>query len=92
MVASGRVDAFSAHQSLGDLMLSQLKDPLHGKVQKSAVPLTHIEWYLIAPKNARRSAELVEHFNMGLQRLRANGEYQRLLKDTTKKVDPSRQE
>lgn len=90
MVASGRVDAFSAHQALGDLMLSKLKDQSYGNVQRSAAPLSRIEWYLIAPKNAQRSAELVEHFNTGLQRLRADGDYQRLLKGATNKEDQPR--
>lgn len=88
MVASGRADAFSAHQALGDAILLKLAAQLHGKVQRSAAPLYHLEWYLIAPKNAPHSVELVERFNEGLQRLRADGDYQHLLKETARNADP----
>lgn len=77
MLALGRVDFFIADATSGDATLKEAG--VGGKVIRLAKPFEHAEFYLIVPRNRGDAQALVEGFNAGLKRLKASGEYARIV-------------
>jgi polar amino acid transport system substrate-binding protein len=77
MVKMGRADGFSALEPLAEAVLR--RSGLGPFFRRGEQPVSSLTLALIAPRRLPGSAALIERFNEGLRRIRANGVAQRLM-------------
>jgi polar amino acid transport system substrate-binding protein len=78
MVMLGRVDFFITDSIVGDEILQQAG--VASSVVRLVKPFDRAEFYLIVPKSRPDAEKLIAGFNGGLKRLKASGEYDRIIK------------
>ena len=80
LVNSGMADFFVMDERLGKAALKTSGLPESAVVLANMAPLSETALYLVAPKIEESSAELIAKFNQGLQKMRANGSYDAIVK------------
>lgn len=78
MVAMGRADFYLTEAVAGDAALRQAG--VGANVVRLVKPFERAEYFLIVSKSRPNGAALIAQFNRGLKRLKADGEYQRIVK------------
>jgi polar amino acid transport system substrate-binding protein len=78
MLALGRADFFITESSVGDEVLQQAQ--VGDKVVRLATPFDRADFYLIISKRHPNGQALLDSFNAGLRRLKASGEYERIVR------------
>ena len=79
-VNSGMADFFVLEERLGKAALETSGLPKSAVVLAKMAPLSETHLYLVAPKMDELSVELIAKFNQGLQKMRADGSYDAIVK------------
>ena len=80
LVNSGAADFFVLEERLGKAALKTSGLPESAVVLAKMAPLSETHLYLVAPKIDESSVELIAKFNQGLQKMRADGSYDAIVK------------
>ncbi|MBC7618668.1 MAG: hypothetical protein H7293_06715 [Candidatus Saccharibacteria bacterium] len=73
-------DFFVLEERLGKAALESSGLPKSAVVLAKMAPLSETHLYLVAPKLDELSVELIAKFNQGLQKMRADGSYDAIVK------------
>lgn len=79
MVARGRVDMTVRDQGMVEYLIKTKPEQFAGKLSFVAKELSNSPLHLIVSKQHPKGAEILQRFNRGITKIKANGRYQQLL-------------
>ncbi|RMF16650.1 MAG: amino acid ABC transporter substrate-binding protein [Gammaproteobacteria bacterium] len=86
---AGRIDAFPLSLDVGRYMLrTQFNDIERGRLDWHPKPLRKTAYHLIISRKSPRAQELVDAFNRGVAKLKASGEYERIMQSVLESIRP----
>lgn len=86
---AGRLDAFPLSLDVGRYMLrAHFNDIERARIDWHPKPLRKTAYHLIISRKSPRAQALVEAFNRGVAKLKASGEYERIMQSVLESVRP----
>ncbi|WP_108648917.1 substrate-binding periplasmic protein [Dongshaea marina] len=80
-LCSNKIDVVPESEDVGLALIKDMGSKLKCKVAASK-PTTADPYYLLISKKVANGQELIDHFNKGLAKLKADGRYEQMIKDS----------